>query len=65
MIWKNGDQYVVWNLDGNGNYTSNATSAVSGAERVHLCGAYRGWGFHEDGVASAARVARDLGGRRL
>ncbi len=30
---------------------------VSGANRVHFCGAYWGWGFHEDGVRSALRVA--------
>ena len=35
--------------------------AVSGRDRVHFCGAYWGWGFHEDGVQSAARVARELG----
>lgn len=30
---------------------------VSGADRVHFAGAYWSWGFHEDGVASAHRVA--------
>ncbi|MCF8531929.1 MAG: hypothetical protein K9G48_02905 [Reyranella sp.] len=32
--FKNGsaDQYVVWNLDGNGNYTGNATAAVAGSD---------------------------------
>jgi serralysin len=32
--FKNGsaDQYVVWNLDGNGNYTGNATGAVAGSD---------------------------------
>jgi uncharacterized protein len=38
---------------------------VSGRRRTHFCGAYWGWGFHEDGVASAVRVARALGGREL
>ena len=33
--------------------------------RTHFCGAYWGWGFHEDGVASAVRVAGALGGRDL
>jgi len=34
VAFKNGsaDQYVVWNLDGNGNYTSNATPAVAGSD---------------------------------
>jgi uncharacterized protein len=32
---------------------------VSGVARTHYCGAYWGWGFHEDGVVSAHRaVAR-------
>ena len=33
VAWQNGsaDQYTVWNLDGNGNYTGNATGVVSGA----------------------------------
>ena len=29
--------------------------------RTHYCGAYWRYGFHEDGVVSAVRVARDLG----
>jgi predicted NAD/FAD-binding protein len=38
---------------------------ISGRRRTHFCGAYWGWGFHEDGVASAVRVASALGGRDL
>ena len=38
---------------------------VSGPRRTHFCGAYWGWGFHEDGVKSAARVAERLGGDTL
>jgi predicted NAD/FAD-binding protein len=37
---------------------------ISGHRRTHYCGAYWGWGFHEDGVASALRVARELAVRR-
>jgi uncharacterized protein len=29
---------------------------VSGVRRTHYCGAYWGWGFHEDGVVSALRA---------
>jgi uncharacterized protein len=36
---------------------------VSGPRRTHFCGAYWGWGFHEDGVVSAIRVAERLGAR--
>jgi predicted NAD/FAD-binding protein len=32
-----------------------------GRGRTHFCGAYWGWGFHEDGVVSGLRVARELG----
>jgi uncharacterized protein len=36
---------------------------INGRNRTSYCGAYWGWGFHEDGVASAARAAERLGGR--
>lgn len=38
---------------------------ISGRNRTHFCGAYWGWGFHEDGVRSAVRVAERLGGETL
>jgi uncharacterized protein len=50
-------------------YTSAGVAAqerfeeVSGRDRVHFCGAYWGWGFHEDGVRSALRVAGRFGAR--
>jgi predicted NAD/FAD-binding protein len=36
---------------------------ISGVNRTHYCGAYWRWGFHEDGVWSAVRVAERLGGK--
>jgi predicted NAD/FAD-binding protein len=36
---------------------------ISGRNRTHFCGAYWGWGFHEDGVRSALRVAERFGAR--
>ena len=36
---------------------------VSGRNRTHYCGAYWGWGFHEDGVRSALRVSRRIASR--
>jgi predicted NAD/FAD-binding protein len=36
---------------------------ISGRNRTHYAGAYWRWGFHEDGVASAVRVAERFGGR--
>lgn len=34
---------------------------IQGRERLWYCGAWTGYGFHEDGLASAVRVARHLG----
>jgi predicted NAD/FAD-binding protein len=37
-------------------------SAIGGLEaRTHYCGAYWGWGFHEDGVLSALRACEPFG----
>jgi predicted NAD/FAD-binding protein len=36
---------------------------VSGGGRTHFCGAYWRYGFHEDGLLSAIRVAADFGVR--
>jgi predicted NAD/FAD-binding protein len=50
-------------------YTPQAIAAqtrhheISGRNRTHFCGAYWGWGFHEDGVNSALRVAATFGAR--
>jgi predicted NAD/FAD-binding protein len=35
---------------------------VSGPRRTHYCGAYWGWGFHEDGVVSGLRVRDEIAG---
>ncbi len=36
---------------------------IDGRNRTHFCGAYWGWGFHEDGVRSALRVGERFGAR--
>jgi predicted NAD/FAD-binding protein len=36
-------------------------SEISGINRTHYCGAYWGFGFHEDGVRSGVRVAEHFG----
>jgi predicted NAD/FAD-binding protein len=33
---------------------------ISGTRRTHYCGAYWGWGFHEDGVTSALRACEGI-----
>jgi predicted NAD/FAD-binding protein len=35
-------------------------SEISGVRRTHYCGAYWGWGFHEDGADSALRAVSRL-----
>jgi predicted NAD/FAD-binding protein len=50
-------------------YTSAGMAAqrrrkeIDGVDGIHYCGAYWGWGFHEDGVVSAMRTCTPLGGR--
>lgn len=34
---------------------------IDGADRVHFCGAYWSYGFHEDGIASGLRVCERIG----
>jgi predicted NAD/FAD-binding protein len=34
---------------------------ISGVDRTHYCGAYWGWGFHEDGLVSADRAVERIG----
>ncbi len=52
-------------------YTSQAVAAqkrwseINGVNRTYYCGAYWGYGFHEDGVVSAMRVATALGAEIL
>ena len=47
-------------------YTADSMAAqarhaeVSGVDRTHYCGAYWGWGFHEDGVVSAHRAVERM-----
>lgn len=35
-------------------------SEISGVNRTSFCGAYWGWGFHEDGARSAQRVVDQI-----
>ena len=36
-------------------------SEISGMNNIHFCGAYWGYGFHEDGVKSALKVCQRWG----
>ncbi|MDP2326281.1 MAG: FAD-dependent oxidoreductase, partial [Gammaproteobacteria bacterium] len=52
-------------------YSAAAVSAqarhaeISGANRTHYCGAYWGYGFHEDGVKSALAACAWFGAGAL
>lgn len=41
--------------------TQRRLAELQGVRRTYFCGAYCGWGFHEDGLASAVRVAERFG----
>jgi predicted NAD/FAD-binding protein len=47
-------------------YTAEGVAAqgryaeIGGVRRTHFCGAYWGWGFHEDGVVSAIRACESI-----
>jgi predicted NAD/FAD-binding protein len=53
--------HPVFTLDGA--RAQRRAEEISGHNRTSYCGAYWGWGFHEDGVVSGARVAERFGGR--
>jgi predicted NAD/FAD-binding protein len=36
-------------------------ATINGQNRTHFCGAYCGYGFHEDGITSGLAVANKLG----
>jgi predicted NAD/FAD-binding protein len=47
-------------LDGRALAAQSLRERVSGVARTHYCGAWWGYGFHEDGVQSALHVLREL-----
>ena len=44
-----------------GTHAQRRRDEISGVNRTHYCGAYWGFGFHEDGVRSAVEVGRAFG----
>ena len=52
-------------LHARGGRRAGALAEISGRHRTHYCGAYWGWGFHEDGVVSALRVASQISGEPM
>ncbi len=47
-------------FDGQAMAAQKKRDAISGANRTHYCGAYWGFGFHEDGVRSALAVCDEI-----
>ncbi len=48
-------------LDGPAAEAQDALPQIQGRDRLWFCGAWTGFGFHEDGLRSALRVAEQLG----
>ncbi|MGB5986380.1 MAG: FAD-dependent oxidoreductase [Desulfobacterales bacterium] len=47
--------------DGESLTARRSHAVISGVDRTHYCGAYWGYGFHEDGVKSALEVCKHFG----
>jgi predicted NAD/FAD-binding protein len=50
-------------IDGHAAEAQRALARLQGARRTWFAGAWMGYGFHEDGLASAHAVADALGAR--
>ncbi|MES1929768.1 putative amine oxidase [Salinisphaera dokdonensis CL-ES53] len=48
-------------FDGDAIAAQGRLDEIQGVNRAWFCGAWTGYGFHEDGLASAVRVSRSLG----
>ena len=56
VLWRQTMRHPAYTAEG---FAAQARwGEVSGRRRTHYCGAYWGWGFHEDGAASGVRAAR-------
>ena len=49
-------EHPVYNLDSIA--AQKELPSISGRRRTYFCGAYHGYGFHEDGAKSAVEVVR-------
>lgn len=59
VVWEGVYRHPV--LDAASVATQPHLHELNGARRTWFAGAWQRWGFHEDGLWSAVRVARDLG----
>ncbi len=60
VIMKTVNDHPVYTPEG---IAAQARWREIGNDRIHFCGAYWGWGFHEDGVRSALRACEPFGAR--
>jgi len=59
VLYRTTYHHPVYTRDG---FAAQARHAeISGQSRTHFCGAYWGYGFHEDGTRSGVRVAEAFG----
>jgi predicted NAD/FAD-binding protein len=67
VLYRTSYEHPVYTLEGIA--AQRRWSDISAWRHTHYCGAYWGWGFHEDGVVSALRACERIGalerGRRI
>ncbi|HET6831326.1 MAG TPA: FAD-dependent oxidoreductase [Solirubrobacterales bacterium] len=67
VLYRTTYEHPVYTLEGIA--AQRRWAEISATRRTHYCGAYWGWGFHEDGVVSALRACERIGalerGRRI
>lgn len=54
-------EYAHPQFDAGAIAAQEALPGIQGVDRLWFAGAWTGWGFHEDGIASAVRIAAALG----
>lgn len=59
VLYETSYSHPLYTLEGR--ETQGRHHEISGVNRTHYCGAYWGFGFHEDGVRSAVTVASSFG----
>lgn len=61
ILYRTEMSHPVYTMEGR--TAQQRRAEISGVDRTHYCGAYWGFGFHEDGVRSAVEVAAWFGGQ--
>ncbi len=61
VLWRTSYRHPQYTADTFG--AQRRLARINGVRRTWFCGAWTGWGFHEDGLRSAVAAAADLGVR--